>query len=105
MEKFVIDTDIYIDLVNTGRFSDELEELYFKHTPRIYFSAVVSQELLTGAHTTRDRKLVNQLISPFEKVNRVVVPNHHHWKKLLAFTHSFHLYSFLESLLNSACTF
>jgi hypothetical protein len=37
----LIDTDLYIDLIHSGKTLPIIRELYDKETPGIYFSAVV----------------------------------------------------------------
>jgi hypothetical protein len=47
--KHLIDTDLYIDLIQSGITLPLIREIYDKDTPGIYFSSVVAQELLAGA--------------------------------------------------------
>jgi hypothetical protein len=46
--KHLIDTDLYIDLIQSGITLPFIRELYHKHAPAIYFSSIVGQELLAG---------------------------------------------------------
>ena len=80
MAKHLIDTDLYIDLIQSGTTLPIIRELYDKEAPGIYFSSIVAQELLTGARTPAGRKCVKILLRPFERVGRVVTPGHNHWK-------------------------
>ena len=70
MQRVVIDTNIYIDWLNEGRY----EDIIFQREAVKHLSAVVLMELLAGAFTTRDRKLVRDITLPFAKANRVVTP-------------------------------
>jgi predicted nucleic acid-binding protein len=70
MERLVIDTNVYIDWINTGRH----ETVVFRRENIKYLSAVVLMELLAGAFTARDRRLVHQLKTAFAKAHRVLVP-------------------------------
>jgi len=79
--KHLIDTDLYIDLIQSGKTLAILRELYEKETPGIYFSSVVAQELLAGARSPAGRRHVEILLGPFEKVGRIVTPNHRQWKE------------------------
>jgi predicted nucleic acid-binding protein len=79
--KHVIDTDLYVDLIQSGRSLPIIRELYEKEAPGIYFSSVVAQELLTGARSPAGRRYVETLLRPFEKVGRIVTPNHKQWKE------------------------
>jgi len=76
----LIDTDLYIDLIQSGTSLPFIREIYDKDAPGIYFSSVVAQELLAGARTPAGRKRVEILFRPFERVGRVVTPSHNHWK-------------------------
>jgi len=78
--KHLIDTDLYIDLIQSGTTFPLIRELYDKEAPDIYFSSVVAQELLASARSSAGRKRVEILIRPFERVNRIVTPNHNQWK-------------------------
>jgi predicted nucleic acid-binding protein len=79
--KHVIDTDHYIDLIQSGRTLPIIRELYEKETPGIYFSSVVAQELLAGARSLAGRRHIETLLRPFEKAGRVVTPTHRDWKE------------------------
>lgn len=80
MAKHLIDTDLYIDLIQSGTTLPFIREIYGRDAPGIYFSSVVAQELLAGARTLAARKRVEILFRPFERVGRVVTPTHSHWK-------------------------
>lgn len=80
MAKHLIDTDLYIDLIQSGTTLPLIRELYDKEAPGIYFSSIVAQELLAGARSPAGRKRVEILFRPFERVGRVVTPSHGHWK-------------------------
>jgi len=72
--KHLIDTDLYIDLIQSGTTLPFIRELYDKEAPGIYFSSIVAQELLAGARSPASRKRVSALFQPFEKVGRIVTP-------------------------------
>jgi predicted nucleic acid-binding protein len=78
--KHLIDTDLYIDLIQSGITLPLIREIYDKDTPGIYFSSVVAQELLAGARSPAARRRVEILYRPFERVGRVVTPSHRQWK-------------------------
>jgi predicted nucleic acid-binding protein len=78
--KHLIDTDLYIDLIQSGITLPLIREIYDKDTPGIYFSSVVAQELLAGARSPAARRRVEILYRPFERVGRVVTPSHSQWK-------------------------
>ncbi len=81
MAKHLIDTDLYIDLIQSGTTLPIIRELYDKQAPGIYFSSIVVQELLTGARSPAGRRRAEILFRPFEKVGRVVTPNHSQWQE------------------------
>jgi predicted nucleic acid-binding protein len=81
MTKHLIDTDLYVDLIQSGKTFPIIAELYERETPGIYFSSVVAQELLAGARSQAGKRHVEILLSPFERSGRVVTPGHEQWKQ------------------------
>ena len=80
MAKHLIDSDLYIDLIQSGTTLPVIRELYEADAPGIYFSSIVAQELLAGAQSPAGKRRVEELLRPFEKVGRVITPNHNQWK-------------------------
>ena len=70
MQRIVIDTNIYIDWLNEGRY----EDIIFQREAVKHLSADVLMELLAGAFSTRDRRLIRDITLPFAKANRIVTP-------------------------------
>jgi predicted nucleic acid-binding protein len=66
----VIDTNLYVDWINSGHFG----ELLFEPGAVKYLSAVVLMELRAGAFGAADRRLVRRLQAAFEKAGRLLVP-------------------------------
>lgn len=81
MAKHLIDTDLYIDLIQSGGTVPIIRELYEKDAPGIYFSSVVAQELLAGARSPAGKRHIEILLGPFERVGRIVTPAHKEWKE------------------------
>jgi predicted nucleic acid-binding protein len=79
--KHLIDTDLYVDLIQSGKTISIISELYQQEAPNIYFSSIVAQELLTGARSPLGRKNVETLVRPFEKAGRIVTPTHRQWRE------------------------
>jgi predicted nucleic acid-binding protein len=79
--KHLIDTDLYIDLIQSGGTIPIIRELYEKDAPGIYFSSIVAQELLAGARTPAGKRHVEILLAPFERAGRIVTPAHREWKE------------------------
>jgi predicted nucleic acid-binding protein len=78
--KYMIDSDLYIELLRTGLYHNIIAEIYTRETPNIYFSSVVAQELLSGVINETGRKNVEAILYPFEKSGRIVTPGHSVWK-------------------------
>jgi predicted nucleic acid-binding protein len=70
MRRLVIDTNIYIDWFNAGRY----EEILFAREGIKHLSAVVLMELRAGAFSVRDRRLVQRVESAFVKAGRILLP-------------------------------
>jgi predicted nucleic acid-binding protein len=105
--KYIIDSDLYIELLRTGRYHDIIADIYSRETPYVHFSSVVARELLSGVINEAGRKNVEALVSPFEKAGRIITPGHAAWKdagdilsKLRA--EKPHLRSKLSQLINDA---
>ncbi|GJQ57928.1 MAG: type II toxin-antitoxin system VapC family toxin [Candidatus Scalindua sp. AMX11] len=81
MNKLLLDTNIYIDFLRRGAYSETISNIYAYETPGIYFSSVVIQELLIGALGKEGRKTVETLYQPFESMGRIVTPTHNNWKE------------------------
>ena len=80
MAKHLIDSDLYIDLIQSRTTLPILRELYENDAPGIYFSSIVIQELLAGARGPRARTQVETLYRPFERAGKIVTPTHSQWK-------------------------
>ncbi|MCI0415882.1 type II toxin-antitoxin system VapC family toxin [bacterium] len=81
MGKHIIDTDLYVDLIRTGKSHSVIREIYVKEIPGIHFSSVVAQELLSGVQSALGKRLVRTLLEPFERTGRIVTPTHKVWKE------------------------
>ncbi len=81
MRKYIIDTDLYIELLRTGKYHDIIADIYTNETSNIYFSSVVAQELISGVISESGKKNVETIFGPFEKVRRMVTPGHTAWKE------------------------
>lgn len=75
MNKIIIDTNIYIDFYNTGKYK---EIIYQKQYPEIiYVSSVVIMELLAGTFSRSDTAIVNNLIKIARTSKKIITPSHH----------------------------
>ena len=70
MERVVIDTNVYINWINKGQH----EAVVFQREAVKYLSAIVILELSAGAFSVRDRRLIREIISPFGKAGRILLP-------------------------------
>ena len=79
---FILDTNLYVAADRDPAAADALAEFYGRHLPQTYLHAVVVQEMLAGAISPlRSRRLHASLIEPFERRNRLVVPDYGTWKR------------------------
>ncbi|HET7274092.1 MAG TPA: type II toxin-antitoxin system VapC family toxin [Longimicrobiaceae bacterium] len=80
MEKFVLDTNIFIHAVRDSSVRKALAAWQRSMGPKIFMHAVVASELLHGARDeatwTRWRE---RWIAPAERVDRLVVPRYASW--------------------------
>jgi len=44
MAKHLIDADVYIDFLQSGRFHAEIARIYTEHAPGVHFSSVVIED-------------------------------------------------------------
>jgi predicted nucleic acid-binding protein len=79
---FILDTNLYIVADRESAQAEALYEYYSRHLPQTHLHAVVVQEMLAGAITpVRARQLHASLIEPFERRQRLVVPDFATWKR------------------------
>lgn len=82
MTRYVLDTNLYIEAARDRSFAAALVRFTSMYLPQIYLHAVVAQELAIGAiHAVARRQLDRDLILPFERRGRVVVPSYRAWKR------------------------
>ena len=79
---YVLDTNIYIAAARDRAFGAELVQFAGSYLPQLHLHAVVVQELMAGAiHEEARKRLDRELIQPFEKRGRIVVPSYRAWKR------------------------
>lgn len=82
MKRYVLDTNLYIGANQDAQRAAQLTRFVAGALPFLYLSAVVVQELLAGARTTRDAQGLEQdVIGPFERVGRIVTPSYRTFKR------------------------
>lgn len=81
MKRFVLDTNLYIAADRDPARAEELERFVTAFLPSITLHSVIVQELLAGAIDERREKLVlESLIEPFERRDRLITPTYATWK-------------------------
>jgi len=78
--KVVFDTNVYIAAIQGGP-QTQAHQLLLSALPRTYLSAVVAQELLSGAVDTVGERLVGRYIDRTERTGRVIAPTYEDWKE------------------------
>ena len=79
-EKVVFDTNVYIAAIQGGPDA-RAYQLLLAVLPRTYLSAVVVQELFTGAVGTLGERLVERFVQRTEQTGRVITPTYEEWKE------------------------
>ena len=73
-------TNIYIHCLQDRNFALRHADQYSRFLPLTYFSSVVAQELLVGCTNELAVRRVQNFLSPFERVRRIVNPSYQNWK-------------------------
>lgn len=80
MEKFILDTNIFIEAIRDVSVRVKLAEWQRAMAPHLWQHAVVVSELLTGARDEATwRRWHERWVLPAERVHRVVVPGYDAW--------------------------
>ena len=79
--RLLFDTSIYVEVLRNADFAAEFRPRYFRDIPRTHMSSVVVEELLAGVRTPLHRRRAAALYEPFERVGRIVTPDHRLWKE------------------------
>lgn len=80
--RFALDTNLYVDALRTDTGQSALSAFASSRTAYMVMNAVVAQELRAGARTRGDiGKLETDVIGPFERRGRLVVPSFWAWKE------------------------
>lgn len=80
VEKFVLDTNVYIDAIRNARSRESLAEWLRSMAPHVWQHAVVVSELLVGAKDVATwRRWHDRWVLPAERVSRVITPTYATW--------------------------
>lgn len=78
--KLLFDTNVYIAAIQGGP-QTQAYQLLLAALPRTYLSAVVVQELFTGAVDAVGQRLVDRLVRRTGQTGRVIAPTYENWKE------------------------
>ena len=81
MTRYVLDANIFIDAVRSPAWARELERFYEVFLPFTWLSAVVAQELLAGTRPGARTAVERDLVLPFERRRRILVPSYLAYKR------------------------
>lgn len=80
MERFVLDTNIFIEAIRDARANAALASWQRRMAPHIYQHPVVVSELLAGAKDEATwERWHERWVVPAERVNRILVPSYGAW--------------------------
>lgn len=83
MQKFVLDTQCFIEAARRADAAAQLEEFIAAAASRLYLSAVVAAELRAGARPVAARKrLEASVLDPYFRRGRVLTPSAMSWAAL-----------------------
>lgn len=107
MNKYVLDTNLYVKAFRSKEGAKELETYFTDFTPNTYLSSVVFHELIVGASTqSKVRQIREDLLGPLTRAGRVITPSHSAWDQagtsiaVMARKERRELRSFPKSLVN-----
>lgn len=85
MQKYVLDTNLYIRATRDDGENQALEAFLTTYTPGIYLHSVVAMEVLAGATSSDLEEMIRQrFLRPLERRGRVLTPTHDAWKRAAA---------------------
>lgn len=73
------DTNIYLRVFYSAEYARHHQQRFARLAPHTYLCSVVAGELYAGAHTLQTARLVDGLLAPYVRVQRLVFPNHNDW--------------------------
>jgi len=78
--KYVLDTQLFVQAFRDRAANNVLQQFHRAFAPFEYLSAIVAQELRSGARRLQDRKaLERHVLDVFEKANRIITPSTAAW--------------------------
>ncbi|MEO8622450.1 MAG: type II toxin-antitoxin system VapC family toxin [bacterium] len=81
MQRYVLDTNVWIRAFRDAGANQALEAFHRVHGPGEFLCSVVAHELRAGVRTPADRrKLERQILDRFSRVGRVITPSDAAWR-------------------------
>jgi predicted nucleic acid-binding protein len=82
VQRYVIDTNLYVEAITTDEGSDALATFQRRFAPFLLQHSTVAQEILAGARDEAGyREYHEDWIAPFEDLGRIVTPGHTTWTR------------------------
>lgn len=75
----VLDTNVYVDMFADRELSRRVASRAAEMGETLLVSSVVAAELMAGAVTERDRRVVDRLVTEAATPHRLLVPSHEDW--------------------------
>jgi predicted nucleic acid-binding protein len=83
VRKYALDTNCYIDASRNAADLAALQDFAARAAPALHVSSVVAAELLAGARSTKDRRMLeDRVLGPFVRHGRVLTPGAAAWDAL-----------------------
>ena len=83
MRKYALDTNCYIDASRKPADLAALQEFAAREARGLHVSSIVSAELLAGARSAKDRKVLeDRVLGPFVRHGRILTPSASAWDAL-----------------------
>lgn len=80
MPKYVIDTNLYVEAIQTDGGNTALAAFQQRFVPFLFQHSTVAQEILAGARDEAGyREYLEDWVAPFERVGRIITPSHASW--------------------------
>jgi predicted nucleic acid-binding protein len=78
--RYIFDTNIYIQCMLNREFAIQHAKSYASYLPATFVSSVVAQELLVGCTDELAIRRVQNFLTPFERIGRIINPVYQDWK-------------------------
>lgn len=79
--RYTLDTHLYVDAARDPAARAVLAGFSEAFAPWLYLSGIVAQELRAGVRPADERRLARDVLQPFERRGRVMVPTYAEWSE------------------------